>query len=126
MNKVIFVGRITKDIELRYTQDQKAVAHFTLAVDRRKKGEADFISCVAWNRTAELLNQYCGKGSKIGIVGRIETGSYTARSGEKRFTTDVMVEEMEFIESKKASDQKADSDGFVSAPESVEDEGLPF
>lgn len=130
MNKVILTGRITKDIELRYTQDQRAIVRFTLAVDRRTKdkNESDFISCIAWNKTAELMDKYLSKGSKIGIVGRIQTGSYTDQKGEKHYTTDVMVDELEFLDSKKAEEKnepKPDADGFVPADD-FSDDNLPF
>ena len=108
MNKWQAIGRITKDIEVRYTQSQTAVARFTLAVNRRKKEdgtqEADFISCMAWGKTAEIMDKYVHKGDRIGIVGRIQTGSYE-KDGQKHYTTDVVVEELEFLEKKKDSAQ---------------------
>ena len=128
MNKVILIGRITKDIDLRYMQNsENRIARFTLAVDRRSKDkdEADFISCVAWNKTAELLDKYCSRGSKIGIVGRIQTGSFTASNGEKRYTTDVIADEIEFLDTKKA-EQKQDKDEWMPVPDDVDDAGLPF
>ena len=124
MNKVILTGRITKDIDLRYTQDQKAIVRFSLAVDRRNKDKsADFISCVAWEKTAEFMSKYLAKGSKIGIVGRIQTGSYTDHDGNKVFTTDVIAEDVEFLEPKKEDKPKND---FVPFPDDVSDFGLPF
>ena len=130
MNKVNLVGRITKDVSVRYTMDtNNAVARFTLAVDRRKRNEADFIQCVAFARTAELMGQYCKQGHRIGVTGRIQTGSYE-KDGVKHYTTDVIVEEMEFLESKQSQEQtpapQNDPDGFVNIPDGVDDDGLPF
>lgn len=120
MNLTILVGRTTKDIEIRTTASGTTVANFTLAVDRYSKGEktADFISCVAYNKTAELLNTYVSKGQKIGIVGRISTGSYQNKNGDKVYTTDVIVNEVEFLEpKKKAEDIAADLSGFDEIPD---------
>lgn len=103
MNKVILMGRLTKDPEVRYSAEQTAIARYTLAVDRRtKEAAADFIPCVAFGRSAEFAEKYLHKGIKIVIVGRIQTGSYTNRDGQKVYTTDVIVEEQEFAESKSA------------------------
>lgn len=130
MNKVILVGRVTKDIELRHTQDGTAIVRFTLAVDRRnKEKDADFISCTAWNKVAELMELYVKRGAKIGIVGRITTGSYTNREGQKIYTTEVTVEDLEFLEKKQeqegeAKPEKKDDD-FMNIPDG-ELEGLPF
>lgn len=110
MNNVILTGRITKDLELKYTQNGKAYCRFTLAVDRglskEKKQEAeangqptaDFISCLAWGKVAETLQKYTAKGKKILVNGSIETGSYTAQDGSKRYTTDVLVNRIEILE----------------------------
>lgn len=108
MNNVILTGRIAKDLELKYTQSNKIYCRFTLAVDRgmskEKKQEAkgqptaDFINCVAWGTTAEVLNKYTAKGKKILVNGSIETGSYTAQDGSKRYTTDVLVNRAEILE----------------------------
>lgn len=106
MNKVELVGRLVKDPELRYTQGENsmAVARFTLAVNRRfKKEEADFIQCLAFGKSAEFAEKYLRKGIKIGLCGRIQTGSYTNKDGQKVYTTEVVVEEMEFVESKSNS-----------------------
>ena len=109
MNKVILMGRLTRDPEVRYTQGEEpmAIARFTLAVDRRGKrdGEAsaDFPSCVCFRRTAEFIEKYAHQGTKLVVVGRIQTGSYTNRDGQKVYTTDVVVEEAEFAESKAAA-----------------------
>jgi single-strand DNA-binding protein len=132
MNKTILTGRLTKDVELRYTQSQKAIVRFTLAVDRRnKEKEADFISCVAFDKVAELMEKYLLKGAKIGIVGRIQTGSYDGNDGVKHYTTDVIVDDLEFLESKSAKPEektqgKKDEDGFVPVPDDVSDYNLPF
>lgn len=127
MNKVALIGRVTRDIELRYTQDQKPVCKFTIAVDRRNnKNEADFISCTAWNRIAELLEQYVKKGQKIGIIGHIQTGSFTDKNGDKHFTTDVVVDEMDFIDRGEAKPEDKKPDGFMTSPDSVDDADLPF
>ncbi len=109
MNKVILMGRLTRDPDVRYSQNdsQISVARFTLAVDRRFKRDADqtadFISCVAFGRTAEFFRDYIRQGTKICLEGRIQTGSYTRQDGQKVYTTDVVVENAEFAESKAAS-----------------------
>ena len=141
MNKVILIGRLTADPEVRYSQGENAsaVARYRLAVDRRFKREgeqaADFISCVAFGKSVEFAEKYLRKGTKIAVVGRIQTGSYTNRDGQKVYTTDVVVEEHEFCESKAAGSGQqpaasqygqADSDGFINIPDGIEDEGLPF
>lgn len=108
MNKVILMGRLTRDPDVRYTQGENpmAIARYTLAVDRRFKREgeatADFISCVAFGKQAEFAEKYFRQGIRIVITGRIQTGSYTNRDGNKVYTTDVVVEEQEFAESKNA------------------------
>ena len=110
MNKVVLMGRLTKDPDVRYASGEggTAVARYTLAVDRRFKrdGEAtaDFISCVAFGRQAEVAGQYFHRGTKLTISGRIQTGSYTGKDGQKVYTTDVVVEELEFAESKNAAE----------------------
>lgn len=140
MNKVFLMGRPTKDPEVRYTQGEKptAVARYTLAVDRRGES-ADFISCVAFGKNGEFAEKYIKKGTKIVVDGRIQTGSYTNKEGAKVYTTDVVVENQEFAESKKgmseedreARDQAAmqsyqsTGDGFMNIPEGI-DEELPF
>lgn len=141
MNKVILMGRLTRDADIRYTQgqDQTCIARFTLAVDRRvarNDGErtADFISCTAFGKRAEFLEKYGRQGTKFVLEGNIQTGSYTNRDGQKVYTTDVFVENIEFAESKGTSGQsnepaqqtdQMDSDGFMSTPDSVSEE-LPF
>ena len=147
MNKVILMGRLTRDPEVRYSagDNSLAIARYTLAVDRRFKrdGEAtaDFISCVAFGRAAEFAEKYFRQGIKIAISGRIQTGSYTNREGQKVYTTEVVVEDQEFAESKNAASGNSDGgyrpaerpapssaigDGFMNIPDGVEDEGLPF
>lgn len=110
MNKVVLIGRLTRDPEIRYSQGEQAtaVARYTLAVDRRFRRDsdsqtADFIGCVAFGRQAEFAEKYFRKGTKIAVTGRIQTGSYTNREGQKVYTTDVVIEEQEFAESKAAS-----------------------
>ncbi|MFQ9581904.1 MAG: single-stranded DNA-binding protein [Blautia hansenii] len=136
MNKVILMGRLTRDPEVRYTQGENAmaIARYTLAVDRRFKrdGEAaaDFINCVAFGRQAEFAEKYLRQGIRIVATGRIQTGSYTNRDGNKVYTTDVVVEEQEFAESKNAQNHAAgkpqvDPDGFMNIPDGI-DEELPF
>lgn len=138
MNKVIESGRLTKDAEITYTQgNNMAVARFTLAVDRRFEQEgqptADFIRCIAFGKTAEFFERFGRKGAKFFIEGRIQTGSYTNKDGQKVYTTDVVVENAEFGESKN-NQQNNDNprpvpnndDGFMSIPDGIEDEGLPF
>ena len=143
MNKVILMGRLTRDPDVRYTQGEEpmAIARFTLAVDRRGKrdGEAsaDFPSCVCFRRTAEFIEKYAHQGTKLVVVGRIQTGSYTNRDGQKVYTTDVVVEEAEFAESKAAAGQRensrseqkpepqVDANGFMNIPDGI-DEELPF
>ncbi|WP_302815504.1 single-stranded DNA-binding protein [Selenomonas flueggei] len=104
MNHWTGIGRLTRDPEVRYTQSGKACAKFTLAIDRRKSSDgnqqADFIPCVAWEKTAEVISQYTGKGRKIAVEGRIQTRSYDAKDGTKRYATEVVVQSMEFCDSK--------------------------
>lgn len=122
MNHIILIGRTTKDIELRYSQNQIAVARFSLAVDRATKDkETDFISCIAFGKTAELLEKYVPKGHKIAIQGHIQTGSYE-KDGHKVYTTDVIVDRMEFIESKQGNSENSKAEEF----HPVEEENLPF
>lgn len=138
MNKVILMGRLTRDPEVRYTQGDNAmaIARYSLAVDRRFKrdGEpdADFINCVAFGKAGEFAEKYLKKGIKIAVVGRIQTGSYTNKDGQKVYTTDVVVEEQEFAESKNSgssdNNQSAPANkdmGFMNIPDGI-DEELPF
>lgn len=165
MNKVILMGRLTREPDIRYSNSgerQLAIARFTLAVDRRRNsannGEntADFIQCVAFDRQAEFAEKYLHQGTKMVVVGRIQTGSYTNRDGQRVYTTDVVVDELEFAESKASAERNqaagynnnnynnygggyqqaapssrpdpssALSEGFMNIPDGVEDEHLPF
>lgn len=157
MNKVILMGRLTREPDVRYSQNSDgsmAVARYTLAVDRRRartnsdgaEQTADFISCVAFRKTAEFIEKYFRQGTRMVISGRIQTGSYTNRDGQKVYTTDVVVEEVEFAESKASQERSGasagmpttagttpggaaglttDKDGFMSIPDGI-DEELPF
>lgn len=139
MNKVILMGRLTRDPEVRYTQGNEpmAIARYTLAVDRRGRkdgGEAtaDFIQRVAFRNNAEFAEKYLRQGTKIAITGRIQTGSYNDREGRKVYTTEVVVEEAEFAESKNKNGNQqepptgpASGDGFMNIPEDADDQ-LPF
>jgi len=140
MNKVILIGRLARDPEVRYTQSATpmAIASYTLAVDRRfkKDGEAnaDFINCKAFGKAGEFTEKYLQKGTKIAVTGRIQTGSYTNKDGVKVYTTDVVVEEQEFCESKgnntigqqsQGTPMPANGDGFINIPDCI-DEELPF
>lgn len=124
MNKVILMGRLTRDPNVRYSprnnsQEEMAIARYTLAVDRRgaKDGQqsADFISCVAFGRDGEFAEKYLKQGTKVVVTGRIQTGSYTNRDGQKVYTTDVIVEEQEFAESKKAAGQQDGNNASMKA-----------
>lgn len=128
MNNVVLMGRLTKDPDIRRTNDGTAIGRFTLAVDRMKKDEADFIGCVTFGKTAEFAEKYLRKGTKICGSGRIQTGSYTNKEGQKVYTTDVILERLEFAESKASAqpEAKPDGDGFMNIPDDVDDEGLPF
>ena len=162
MNKVILVGRLTRDPNVTYSQGERqtAVARFTLAVDRRRSRNAeqngqeqtaDFISCVAFDRQGEFAEKYLHQGTKVVLSGRIQTGSYTNRDGQRVYTTDVVAEDIEFAESKNAAagnggnvgyaesrptpsnasasfdtGAAASQEGFMNIPDGVDDEGLPF
>ena len=151
MNKVILMGRLTRDPDIRYSNSQDgsqmAIARYTIAVDRRfarrnggdNQQTADFISCVAFGRQGEFAEKYLKQGTKIAVTGRIQTGSYTNKEGQKVFTTEVVVEEQEFAESKNAasgsqggyepqsapSPEAANADAFMNIPEGIEND-LPF
>lgn len=136
MNSVQLVGRFTRDPEIRYADNGTSIARFVIAVDRRYKtdGEnaADFISCIAFGKTAEFIEKYFAKRNRIGLNGRIQTGSYTNKDGKKVYTTDVVAESVEFVESRnsngdtnKALSGNASDDGFMDIPDGI-DEELPF
>lgn len=147
MNKVVLMGRLTRDPDVRYSQGDRpmAVARYTLAVNRRFKRDgdqdADFINCVAFGRAGEFAEKYLKQGTKIVVSGRIQTGSYTNKDGMRVYTTDVVIEEQDFAESKAAASQNqmgmsapapsapqpsaAVSDGFMNIPDGLEEE-LPF
>ncbi len=152
MNKVILMGRLTRDPEVRYSQGENplAIARYTLAVDRRQARNnggddqsADFINCVAFGRTGEFAERYLRKGTKIAVTGRIQTGSYTNKDGVRVYTTEVVVEEHEFAESRNAASgneggfnggytggnsapaPSGAGDGFMNIPDGI-DEELPF
>ena len=147
MNKVILMGRLTRDPEVRYSQGENAtaIARYTLAVDRRfnrngDENSADFIGCVAFGRSGEFAEKYFRKGTKVLVTGRIQTGSYTNTDGVKVYTTDVVVEDQEFAESKnsgagsnggftgggnRSQEPSGAGDGFMNIPDGI-DEELPF
>lgn len=141
MNKVILMGRLTRDPDIRYSNNNNeacCIARLTLAIDRRftKDGEqgADFISCVAFGKTGEFIEKYIHQGTKIVVSGRIQTGSYTNKDGQKVYTTDVVIEDCEFAESKKSASQgesnnpetsDASSEGFMNVTEDQKND-LPF
>lgn len=138
MNKVILIGRVVRDADIRYSQGASStcIARYTLAVDRKFKQEgqptADFINCIAFGKLGEFAEKYLHKGVKIAVVGRIQTGSYTNKDGQKVYTTDVVVEEQEFCESKSNNQQSqsndrppSSTDDFMKIPDGIED-SLPF
>ncbi|MEG0369334.1 MAG: single-stranded DNA-binding protein [Hungatella sp.] len=148
MNRVILMGRLTRDPEVRYSQGERsmAIARYSLAVDRRGRRNqdgaeqtADFINCVAFDKAGEFAEKYFHQGMRVLVSGRIQTGSYTNKDGQKVYTTDVIVDDQEFADSKGASSEggghqptsrpapsSAIGDGFMNIPDGVEDEGLPF
>lgn len=142
MNKVILMGRLTRDPEVRYSQGENstAIARYTIAVDRKYKADgqptADFINCIAFGKLGEFVEKYFRKGTKILVTGRIQTGSFTNKDGQKVYTTDVVVEEQEFAESKNNNANNTTSgpvstpanglpEGFMNIPDGI-DESLPF
>ncbi len=144
MNRAILMGRLTRDPEVRYTSGEKsmAVARYTLAVDRRGRGNnsgeqtADFINIVAFDKAGEFAERYFRQGMRVLVSGRIQTGSYTNKEGQKVYTTDIVVDSQEFADSKGAGSGSGSGssaapsapmgDGFMNIPDGVEDEGLPF
>ena len=134
MNKVILMGRLTRDPEMRYSKSDNpiAIARYTLAVERRRTAEgqqaADFIPCVALGKNGEFAEKYLTKGMKVAVEGRIQTGSYTNKDGQKVYTTEVMIEAQEFASSGRTNWQQApevDDNGFMDIPDGIEEE-LPF
>ena len=135
MNKVELVGRLTRDVEIRTTESGTVTARFSIAVSRRFKNaegvyEADFINCVAFGKTAEFIGKYFSKGSMIGVTGRIQTGNYTNKDGLKVYTTDVVIEECEFVTGKSDNNNTIKSEDpitpdFVDVPADT-DEELPW
>lgn len=137
MNRCILIGRLCKDPDIRWTQgaEQMCIARYTLAIDRPVKDKVtDFISCITFGKNAEFADKYLHKGMKIAVEGRIQTGSYTNKDGQKVYTTDVVVDKHEFCESASNSAQNAQpeaqpadwNEGFMHIPENVDDSGLPF
>lgn len=142
MNSVQLIGRLVRDPEVRYSNGEQAIAitRFTVAVDRRikSKGEdaADFVSCIAFGKVGEVVERYFKQGQRIALNERIQTRSYTNKDGQKVYTTNVIAENIEFVENKnnnssynvndKPEPSQANSDGFMSIPDGLEDEGLPF
>lgn len=126
MNVVALVGRTTDTPEVRYNQEGMAIARFSMAVDRESKdGGTDFPRCNAFGKTAEFIEKYIKKGMKIGITGNIRTGSYTNKDNQKVYTTDVIVNRIEFCEKKQEENAQPSSDGFMNIPDGL-DEELPF
>lgn len=123
MNSVILLGRLTKDIELKYTTSQTAVAKFTVAIDEGygDKKKTNFISCMAFGKTAENMERFTGKGKKIGVQGRIQTGSYTNKDGATVYTTDVVADRVEFVEWGDKKQEQEAPEGFAAI-----DEDIPF
>lgn len=123
MNHVTLIGRLTKDPEVRYTQSGTPVGTFTLAVDRRvakdKPKEADFIPCVVWNKTAEVVGNWCKKGKQVGVEGRIQVRSYDAKDGSKRYVTEVIVNDLELLGKSEGSNKQG-------GHEQLTDEDIPF
>ena len=136
MKKVIIIGRLVRNPEIRYTSNGICCASFSVAVDRRFKQDgqptADFPRVVVWGKTAEFIEKYFSQGMKIALEGRIQTGSYKNKDDNTVYTTDIVAEAVEFVESKGASKSqnseppKTDDDGFMNIPDGLEDEGLPF
>ena len=143
MNKAILMGRLTRDPEVRYSSGERsiAIARYTLAVDRgfKRGGDsseqtADFVPCIAFDKAGEFAEKYFRQGMRVLVSGRIQTGSYTNKEGQKVYTTEVIIDTQEFADSKEEStggrnkkqETNVDADGFMSIPDGVDDEGLPF
>lgn len=132
MNKVLLCGRVTRDPDVRYSDNQKAVARFSLAVDRRfaREGDptADFFNCTAFGKVAEIVEKHVVKATKLIIIGRVQNDTYTNKDGEKVYSVQILVDELEFAESKRSqedSSQQTNSEGFMNIPQGIDDE-LPF
>lgn len=133
MNQVILIGNLTADVELKQTTNKKSVTSFTIAVSNGKDRPADFINCVAWEKTAELLSQYVKKGHKIGVQGKVSTRSYDDKDGKKVYVQEILVREIEFLESKPKQETRYenpyDNDNFVGEvekPLDITSDDLPF
>lgn len=132
MNIFCGIGRLTRDPEIRMTQgaEPMTIARFTIAINRIKQGEADYISCVAFKKTAEIIEKYCQQGSQVGVTGHVQTGSYTKQDGTKVYTTDIIVDKLDLLGSseqkKEAPKTEAEREGFYPIPDALNDGGLPF
>lgn len=130
MNKVFLIGNISTDIQLRYTQSNMAVATFNLAINRLKRGDgtqvADFINIVVWGKQAESINKYLNKGSKLAIDGRIQTRNYNAQDGAKRYVTEVVAENVQFLDSKKTEQVSNQVSEQVTTKNNVAQQADPF
>ena len=132
MNKVILIGRLARDPEMRTTPSGVATTSFTIAVQRNYANaqgdrEADFISCVAWRKQAENIAKYCSKGSQVAVEGRIQTRNYDAQDGTKRYVTEIVAEEVEFLSTKSQDgDAPKTSNEEVAKLQPIDDDGLPF
>lgn len=128
-NKWIGIGRLTKDPDVRFTQEGTCVARYTVAIDRYKKDETDFIPCVAFGKQGEFAQKYLAKGKKVFVSGRIQTGSYVNKNGTRIYTTEIVVDGQEFVESKGRQETPQEippkSEGFMEIPDNIEDE-VPF
>ena len=123
MNNVVLIGRLTKDPELKYSQSGKAFSKFTVAVTREfNRDEADFINCVAWGKTAETIAEYLRKGKRIGLQGRLQTGSYQNNSGDKVYTVDLMIDKFEFVDNLRSDNQSYSNNNN----DVVDDDDFPF
>ena len=132
MNICVITGRIVKDVDIKTTNGAEplTIARFTVAANRIKKGEADFLPCVAFGKTAEILGKYCSKGSHVGVTGHIQTGSYQRQDGTKVYTTDVIVDKLDLLGTAEHKPEQpkteAEESGFYNIPDSLNDGALPF
>ena len=125
MNNVVLIGRLTKDPELKYSQSGKAYCRFTVAVNRDfNKDEVDFINCLAFNKTAEIIAEWLGKGLRIALQGRIQTGSYENKNGDTVYTTEIVADRFEFLDNSKESENKNKS--YSNNDEVLDDDDFPF